>query len=127
MKKLLIGIIILLIAGFIGYKYVYQSHRDIQGEEAAFTVNAIELAKEFADSPDESSKKYLNKTIIVTGQLTEIEPNAVMLSEAAYCSFDTNHSISDTTLNSSYTIKARCIGYDELLEVIKLDQASVIK
>ncbi|WP_405207421.1 OB-fold protein [Aquimarina sp. LLG6339-5] len=127
MKKLLIVILILGIAAFVGYKYVYQSHRDIQEEKAEFTVDATDLAREFSESPDTASKKYLNKTIIVKGEVTEIETNSLMLSEAAYCTFDTDHNITTSSLRSQYTIKGRCIGYDELLEVVKLDQTSIIK
>ncbi|MBQ4821763.1 hypothetical protein [Aquimarina sp. MMG016] len=127
MKKLLIVILVLGIAGFIGYKYIYQSHRDIQSEKAEFTIAAAELVKEFFNDPEASSKKYLNKTIIVTGQLTEIEENSLLLNDAAYCTFDVNHKITETSLNNDFTVKARCIGYDELLEVVKLDQASLIK
>lgn len=127
MKKLLIIILILGLAGFIGYKYVYQSHRDIQSEKAEFTIVATDLVKEFSENPDISSKKYLNKTIVVTGKLTEIEANSLMLDNASYCTFDINHNISESSLNASYIIKGRCIGYDELLEVVKLDQATIVK
>ncbi|AXT54385.1 hypothetical protein D1815_00990 [Aquimarina sp. AD1] len=127
MKKLLIVILILGIAAFVGYKYVYQSHRDIQEEKAEFTVDATDLVREFSESSDTASKKYLNKTIIVKGEVTEIETNSLMLNEAAYCTFDTDHNITASSLRSQYIIKGRCIGYDELLEVVKLDQASIIK
>lgn len=127
MKKLLIVILILIIAAFAGYKYIYQSHRDIEGEKAAYTVQATDLIKEFSETPDVASAKYLNTTIIVKGKLTEIEVNSLLLDNAAYCSFDVNHSIPESSLNSSYTVKGRCIGYDELLEIVKLDQASIIK
>ncbi|MBW1295778.1 OB-fold protein [Aquimarina litoralis] len=127
MKKLIIVIVILIIGGVVGYKYIYQSHRNIQEEEAAFNIEATSLVKEFSEDADLASKKYLNKTIIVKGKLTEIEANSLMLADAAYCTFDVNHNISDADLNSEYAIKGRCIGYDELLEVVKLDQASIIK
>ncbi|WP_299256505.1 hypothetical protein [uncultured Aquimarina sp.] len=128
MKKLLIAILILGIAAFVGYKYIYQSHRDIQEEKAEFTVDATDLAREFSETPDITSKKYLNKTIIVKGEVTEIEANSLMLNDAAYCTFDNDHNIAPSSLQSKkYTIKGRCIGYDELLEVVKLDQASIIK
>jgi len=127
MKKVLILVLILIVGAFIGYKYIYQSHRDIQTEKAEFTIDATSLAKEFAENPDITSKKYLNKTIIVKGEITEIEDNSLMLTNASYCTFDTNHNVPESDLNSKYTIKGRCIGYDELLEVVKLDQASIIK
>ncbi|WP_299607536.1 hypothetical protein [uncultured Aquimarina sp.] len=127
MKKLIIILVILAIGGFFGYKYLYQSHRNIEKEEASFNLEAISLVKEFSKDAELASKKYLNKTIIVKGALTEIESNSLMLANAAYCTFDANHGILETNLNSVYSIKGRCIGYDELLEIVKLDQASIIK
>ncbi|WP_282080258.1 OB-fold protein [Aquimarina algiphila] len=127
MKKLLIAILVIALAGFIGYKYIHQSHRDIQSEEANFTVNATDIAIEFSKNQDISSEKYLNKTIIVEGELTEIEENSIMLNEAVYSSFDTNVDQSKYTLGMPLKIKGRCIGYDELLEVIKLDQTSILE
>lgn len=127
MKKLIIVLVILVIAGFFGYKYLYQSHRNIEEEEASFKLEAISLVKEFSKDVALASKKYVNKTIIVKGALTEIESNSLMLANAAYCTFDTNHDILETNLNSVYSIKGRCIGYDELLEVVRFDQASLVK
>lgn len=127
MKKLIIILVVLAIGGFFGYKYLYQSHRNIEEEDASFELEAISLVKEFSENTELASMKYLNKTIIVKGALTEIESNSLMLANAAYCTFDTNHDILETHLNSVYSIKGRCIGYDELLEVVKLDQASIIK
>lgn len=127
MKKLIIAIVIIAVAGFLGYNYIYQSHRDIESEKAEFTVNATELAKEFSENQEVSSKKYLNKTIIVEGELTEIEENSITISEAVYCSFDSNTDFSNQNVGTQLKIKGRCIGYDELLEVIKLDQATILK
>jgi len=127
MKKLLIILLILLIGAFIAYQYVYQSHRNIEDEKAEYTILAADLVKEFSQSQETASKKYLNKTIIVKGELTEIEDNSLLLNDAAYCTFDTTHTISGSSLKSMFTIKARCIGYDELLEVVKLDPASIIE
>lgn len=127
MKKLIIVLAILVVGGFFGYKYLYQPHRNIQQEKATFELEAISLVKEFSEDTELASMKYLNKTIIVKGALTEIESNSLMLANAAYCTFDANHDILETNLNSIYSIKGRCIGYDELLEVVKLDQASIIK
>ncbi|MDY8138875.1 OB-fold protein [Aquimarina sp. 2201CG5-10] len=127
MKKILMIVLVLLIAAIAVYKYVYQSHRDIKSEEAAFTVNATDLAKEFSEDQEASSKKYLNKTIVVSGEITEVEESAILLNEAAYCTFDDKTEISGASVGTNLTVKGRCIGYDELLEVIKLDQVSIVK
>lgn len=128
MKRILILLAIVVgVVLFIGYNYVYQDHRNIEEEAAAFTVSATDLAKEFTSNADEASKKYLNKTILVTGELTEIEDNSLMINEAVYITFDAGFDNSLYSLKSLMKVKGRCIGYDELLEVIKLDQAVVEK
>ena len=38
-------VILIVAAGIAGYNYIYQDHRDIKTEKAAFTVKATELTK----------------------------------------------------------------------------------
>jgi len=127
MKKIIIILVGLLILLFIGYKYVYQSHRNIEKEEAEFTINAKTLIQEFSQNQESSSKKYLNKTIIVEGELTEKEANSIMLSKVVYCTFGEDVKYPDNGMGVSLKIKGRCIGYDELLEIVKLDQVVLLE
>lgn len=126
MKKIVLVIIILLIACGLMYTYVYQSHRDIQEEKAAHTLEAITLAKEFAEDQEVASEKYLNKTIVVYGKVTELEDSAISVSEAVYATFDKELE-NPPIMESNVKVKGRCIGYDELLEVIKIDQAAILE
>lgn len=126
MKKILIALIVLLLACFIGYKYVYQSHRDIQSEDAAFTMEAKVFASEFSQNQEEASKKYLNQTVVVTGQITEVEDEGITVSEAIYAALNATNSNSLKT-GDQIKLKGRCIGYDELLEVVRLDQCAIIE
>jgi len=126
MKKILIGLIVLLLAAFIGYKYIYQSHRDIQSEEAAFTMEAKAFASEFSQNQEEASKKYLNQTVVVTGQITEVEDEGITLGETVYAVLNVTNG-SSIKAGDQIKLKGRCIGYDELLEVVRLDQCAVIE
>jgi len=47
-------------------------HRDIQGEEASYRLKANSLVNEFIEQPEKSNEKYLDKVIIVTGEVSEI-------------------------------------------------------
>lgn len=127
MKKIVIVIVFLLIACGIVYTYVYQSHRDIQEEEATHIVDGITMVKEFVVNQDVASEKYLNKTIVVSGEVTEIEEKAISISEAVYVAFDNVLEEKEPKIGTKVKVKGRCIGYDELLEVIKIDQAAVIE
>ena len=123
MKKK-IGIISIVILAFIAlaYNYVYQDHRDIENEKAEFTLSTKTLINEFLVNPNKSEKEYLNKVIEVTGVVTEINNNNnITLDNKVFCQLD-NSNNSNIKIGQAIAIKGRIIGYDDLLEEIKLDQ-----
>lgn len=106
----------------LAYNYIYKDHRDIKSEQAVFTLNSEDLINEFAVNPFDSEKKYLNKTIEVKGNITELNEFDLTLDDNIFCQFN---SIIETQSNN-IKIKGRFIGYDSLLEQIKLDQCNII-
>lgn len=124
-RKLFISLGLVVLLLIIGYLYIYQDHRDISSEKAAFVVNSTELFKEFLNDPQVSEQKYLNKTIEISGALSELKETDLTLDDHIFCQF--NDPISNKfELNSILKIKGRIIGYDDLLEQIKIDQSSII-
>ena len=121
MKLKYIILLFVLIAGFLGYNYVYKGHRDISSEVVFETLTAVNCVSLFQqnENPD-----ILNQTIQVTGVLTAIENQAITLDNVVYCSFDTLPS--DLKVGNDLVIKGRCIGYDDLFEIVKLDQSTII-
>jgi hypothetical protein len=124
MKKLLL-IIVLLITAFGLYKYVYQKHRDIEKEIASFEFKSTTLINEFSINPIESETKYLNKTIEITGSITDSNSSNLTLNNIIFCQFSQQLQ-KPPSENSQVKIKGRFIGYDDLLEQIKLDQCTLI-
>ena len=125
MKKkrlFLILILLVVIGGFMVYNYMYQDHRDIQSETSQLEITAPYLLERFKTDDDAS---LLNKTITVTGTITSIEEGAVTLNESVYASF--SEEIPELKANNKVAIKGRCIGYDELFGIVKLDQCTMIK
>lgn len=122
-KKILIvlGLGILVVGGV--FMYMYKPHRDIQSEEAAFTITAASIAKEFSDDATIAVDKYLNKTIAVTGTVSEVEEMGITLDNSVYCMFD--QKVANIKKGATLNLKGRCIGYDELLELIKIDQSTI--
>ncbi|HBL80367.1 MAG TPA: hypothetical protein DDZ79_10810 [Aequorivita sp.] len=121
-RKFLILVLILALIGFFGYNYLYQDHRDIKTETSQLEITAPYLLERFKKNDAED---LLNKTITVTGIVTDLEEGAITLEESVYASF--NESFSNVSVNQKVSIKGRCIGYDELFEIVKLDQCSLIK
>ncbi|MEJ6792863.1 MAG: hypothetical protein QNK89_09095, partial [Lacinutrix sp.] len=123
-KKYLILLLLVATIGIIVYNYVYQNHRDISSESADFSSTSTILLNKFLNDSQTAETKYLNKTIKITGQVSEINTTDVTLDDAIFCSL-LNKENKQFKLNQTVTIKGRCIGYDDLLEQIKLDQCTL--
>lgn len=119
-------IIVLIITTVIGYNYVYQDHRDIESEQTEFTMSSVEINQLFSKNSVAAEQKFLNKTIEVFGLITDINSNDITIEDKIFCQFSNNL---ETSLNKNekVKIKGRVIGYDDLLEQVKLDQCSINK
>ena len=120
--KLLIALVLLILAAYFAYNYMYQDHRDIKTEKAKISVTASELVTFFKEN---KSEELLNSTVQVSGEITEMDSKSITLDDIVLCSFDTE--IQGINLKDRITIKGRCIGYDDLFEIAKLDQSTIIK
>lgn len=125
MKKWGLILLVILIGGIIGYNYIYKDHRDIETEKPSFVLTSDSLIDEFSKNTTDSEQKYLNKTIEVSGKVTEINVEHLVLNGSIFCQFQgpIPNSINN---DQPIRIKGRCIGYDDLLEEIKLDQSTII-
>jgi len=122
-KRLIFFIIPLLIM-FFGYNYIYQDHRNIENEAPEFNLKSDILIDEFIKDSQTSEKKYLNKTIKISGKITEINNKTLIIDTNIFCQFKNQISTS-IKINEPVSIKGRCIGFDDLLEEIKLDQCTL--
>ncbi len=127
MKKIkwpLILVSILLIS-YLGYNYIYQDHRDIETEAAQFAMTTKSLIQEFKENTAKAETKYLNKTIEISGNISEINLKDLTLDGYIFSSFNSELNRNELKINKTITIKGRCIGYDDLLEQVKLDQCTI--
>ncbi|MFB1027888.1 MAG: hypothetical protein QMC27_08085 [Flavobacteriaceae bacterium] len=125
MKKKILLFVFTLCLFFLGYNYLFPDHRTINQEEALFNVEASILFDEFIDNSKQAEYKYLNQTITVSGVITSFNTENIMINNKIFCKFD--NIVNKININDSIVVKGRCIGYDELLEEIKLDQCSIVK
>jgi len=125
MKKKILLFVFTLCLFFLGYNYLFPDHRTINQEEALFNVEASILFDEFIDNSKQAEYKYLNQTITVSGVITSFNTENIMINNKIFCKFD--NIVNKININDSIVVKGRCIGYDELLEEVKLDQCSIVK
>ncbi|BAO75743.1 hypothetical protein WPG_1513 [Winogradskyella sp. PG-2] len=118
--------LVIIVAAIVGYNYIYQDHRDIKNEDAEFVMSSDDIAIKFSENATEAEQTFLNKTIEVSGIISELNTNDLTLNYKVFCQFE-NEVINNTKINSEIKIKGRVIGYDDLLEQVKLDQCAIIK
>lgn len=124
-KKWFFILLIIIIAAIIGYNYIYQDHRTIEDETAEFVLTSQVISNEFSLNTKSAETKYLNTTIEVSGLVSEINSNDITLDDTVFCQFSEALKASIKE-NSNIKIKGRVIGYDDLLEQVKLDQCTII-
>lgn len=131
MKKeriIIISVVFLfaIITAGVVYNYVFNSaHRNIATEDASMVLSANELHTHFLNDEVSATAKYLDKVLETTGEITSVENNDVTLSNKIQVSFN-SEDLPKAQNGASVTIKGRCVGYDELLEMVKIDQALII-
>lgn len=125
--KIVIALLIFLVASIGGYLYVYQGHRDISNEKESFSVNVDTLYTEFMSDEFQANEKYLDKTISVSGRITKIDykNKSIVINEKLFALFD-NDLPASIKPQLEVEVKGRLLGYDSLLEEIKLDQCVIV-
>lgn len=127
MKKIVLTLLVVLAVLFVLYKYLYKSHRDIANEEVLFTTTASVILDEFKKDEVAANSKYLDKTIIIYGKITALDLKEQSVTIDAILFGKLSDTESSLKINDSIRCKGRFIGYDELLEEIKMDQITLIK
>ncbi len=123
-KKILIisvSVLLIVFVAAVGYNYVmHGGARNLSNEDTAFSIKSKVIIDEFSTQTDVSTKKYLDKAIAISGTITSVNGNEVILDNSIIC----NLKDADATLkvNQSVTLKGRLVGFDDLMEEIKLDQ-----
>jgi hypothetical protein len=126
-KKWPITLVVLAGLIFAGYRYIYKPHRDIGSEDPAFVLSAKKLQDDFSADQSAANAKYADKTIEVSGVVTDFDASSHMLSLDSVISVTLQDSTSTAVPGTQEHIKARLVGYDDILKEVKMDQASILK
>ena len=118
-RKTILALLGLAVVIFGVYYYAYKDHRNIAKEGAVYTDKAVALK----DSIVQNNEAFLNQTVAVSGQVTFIEGNSITLDDVLMAQFENSPAVQ---LNQQLTLKGRCIGYDDLFELVVIDQSTII-
>ena len=117
---------------FIGSIIIYviynKPHKDFNKSPIETTIESIDLISFYQDNPDDSNTRFLDKIILVIGTITDIEENIIILDNSIVFTLDPSQIINDQiNVNTEVSIKGRCIGYDDLLEEVRIDHSFIVK
>ncbi|HMI06652.1 MAG TPA: hypothetical protein VK528_03830 [Flavobacterium sp.] len=127
-KKILFLLAVIIISGaFFGYKFLYHDHRDVSTEDASFTISVKALQDQFVSNDSLANAKYADKTIEIYGKVTAIDlaSNAITIDEKL--SAVMKEKPKAIKAGDAIKVKGRFVGYDDLLEELKMDQVSILK
>lgn len=116
-----------IISGILFF-YVYKKHRDISTEEASFTISVDELHKQFQTNDSIANVLYADQTILISGGVTsfDLEKKALIVDGKLFLTFDSN-AILTLQPKQLVKIKGRFVGYDDLMDELKMDQCQLIE
>lgn len=112
-------VFLLAIGSFYIYKYTYQPHQKTENIKAVYNGNTKNFKYLFFMNPE----KYNGKVVQLTGKVTSSENTNCILDKIIFCQFNQTLNIKN---NQNITLKGHIIGYDELLEEIKINQCILL-
>ena len=128
-KKILFLLALIIVAGvFFGYRFMYHDHRDVSTEEVTFSLSVKDMQHQFVENDSMANAKYADKTIAVYGKITNIDlPAHTITVDEKLSAVLKEKPSADLQLQQDIKLKGRFVGYDDLLEELKMDQVSIIK
>lgn len=124
-KRLLIALVVLTAVGIGGYLYIYKAHKTLDDMEVAYKGDSQGFLSKVEGNVDEWIKG--DKVVELTGVITEKDSISVSVNETIYFQFEEGTNTDNLAKGQKIKIKGRIIGYDDLLEEVKLDKAIILK
>lgn len=119
-KKFLIVCLVLL-TGILGYNQIFKEAETTEEIEATFKGSSGELATLL--SKDISSLN--NKAVEVEGNITSINKEGIIIDKTIFCQFKQNDIVQQLKAQQKINVKGIIVGYDDLLNELKLNQCII--
>ena len=119
-KKLLIFFVLLLI-GILTYNQIFKEAETTEEIEAVFKGSSGELVTLL--SKDLSSLN--NKAVEVEGIITSINNEGIIIDKTIFCQFIQHEVAQQLKAQQKIKVKGIIVGYDDLLNELKLNQCII--
>ena len=120
-NKFIVFLLAICCFGYVSYTYLMKPPTGIQSKQVAFTGTTTAFITKF----QENATDWLNRVVVLEGVVTSKDENGITLNNQVYCQFSSKQKI----VVAQQTLKIKCcfIGYDDLLNELKLDQCIIQK
>ena len=129
-KKILarLSFLFLIIVFAIAYFSFNKPHKDFNKASIEYTIKSTDLFQKYQLDVSNANARFLDKVLLINGTIKEINSDMIILNGNIVCSFDASQPI-DIKLEPTdkISIKGRCLGYDDLLEEVRIDNCSLMK
>ena len=105
-------------------KYIYKKHENISLKNPDFVISSDKLYYDFTNFTDSSNSKYLNKIILIDGNLISLDDRNILLSPGISILLEKN--ITKINQKEEVKIKGRCLGFDNILMEVRIDKATLV-
>ncbi len=127
MKKILIiaSFLIFLIAASISWHYYYKPVESTRNLNAESRAEAIAIVNDFSNDEQKANDQYLNKVIVVSGDIVEIEQSSGHatlfldggdLLKRVACEMESGEHLDDVSIGDRVFVKGICTGF--LMDVV---------
>lgn len=121
-SKWILAILILgCVAFYSVYKYAYKPHKTIESLQTDYSGTS----NNFLEKIKQDATIWNNKAVELTGIITSKDDKGITLNNSIYCQFREDVDISKLKVKQNISLKGRVIGYDDLLEELKLNQCII--
>ncbi len=107
--------------GFVIYTFAMRAPNTIENKKIDFIGSADKLLLIILDH----NEAWQDKIVVVSGEVTGKDDKGIMLSSKIYCQLKHTTELQKINLSNNISLKGRIIGYDDLLEELKLDQCII--
>jgi hypothetical protein len=116
------------VIGFLMIIYIfYKPHPEWNQMEPAYKLRAVDLLLEYRSNILKANSKYLNQVLSITGEVTSLEANLVIIDHGVTCTLDSTQIINvKPAVGKRLIVKGRCVGYDDLLEEVRMDHGFIL-
>lgn len=120
-KVTFVFIVLLFIGGYSLYQYAYKPHKTIDEKTVMFSGHS----EVFLEKVKEGVNEWQDVVVELEGTITSKDERGITLISSIYCKLEKEETLSTLQVGENISIKGRVIGYDDLLEEVKLDQTII--